>query len=96
MDYRVVAAAMLALIGGGLYFYATPEEPAAPVETKIEKPKSEAQGIGVIDIEKIQAAHPDGETLTSLRARELRLRLELNEAMKVVELPKIPPPETNT
>ncbi|MBQ7493356.1 MAG: hypothetical protein IJT47_02885 [Selenomonadaceae bacterium] len=96
MDYRVVAAAILALIGGGLYFYAMPEKSVAPAETKIEKPKSEQRGVGVIDIEKIQAAHPDGETLDGLRATELRLRLELNEAMKVVELPKIPPPDTNT
>ncbi|MBR7024763.1 MAG: hypothetical protein IKI08_01980 [Selenomonadaceae bacterium] len=95
MNYKVVAAAMLALIGGGLYFYASPAPPAEPVE-KIEKPASkESQGFGIIDIEKIQANHPDGEYLNELRARELRLRLELNEAMKIVELPKIPPPDPN-
>ncbi|MBR3497895.1 MAG: hypothetical protein IKO05_02755 [Selenomonadaceae bacterium] len=96
MDIRVVAAGMLALIGVGLYLYEPHEEPAAPTDTKIEKPASrEAQGFGIIYIEKIQAAHPDGEYLDGLRATELRLRLELNEAMKVVEVPKPTPPETN-
>lgn len=96
MDIRAVAAGMLALIGVGLYFYETSEVPAEPVETKIEKPApSQARGFGIIDMEKIQAAHPDGEYLAELRATELRLRLELNEAMKVVELPKPTPPETN-
>ena len=96
MDYRAVAAGMLALIGVGLYVYETSEVPAEPVEKKIEKPaQTQAQGFGIIDMEKIQAAHPDGEYLSELRATELRLRLELNEAMKVVELPKPAPPETN-
>lgn len=97
MDSRVIAAIMLALIGGGLYFYSnsTPEVPSEPVE-KIEQPAPQKiQGFGVIDMEKIQAIHPDGEELDYLRATELRLRLELNEAMRVVELPKIPPPETD-
>ena len=95
MNYKIVAAAMFALIGGGLYFYGSPKPPAEPVE-KIEKPApKEIQGVGIIDIEKIQANHPDGEHLKELQATELRLRLELNEAMKVVELPKPSPPETN-
>ena len=95
MKYGVLAATMMALIGCGLYFYSTPEPPAKPVETKIEKPAPN-QGVGVIDIEKVQAAHPDGEQLEQLRATELRLRLELNEAMRISELPKPKPPETNT
>ena len=96
MKYKVAAAVMAALIGGGLYFYATSKPPAEPLETKTEKPASkEARGVGIIDIEKIQAAHPDGEHLAELQATELRLRLELNEAMKVVALPKPEPPETN-
>ena len=95
MNYKVLAAAMLALIGGGLYFYGSPAPPVEPAE-KIEKPApKESEGFGIIDIEKIQANHPDGEYLNELRARELRLRLELNEAMKIVELPKIPPPDSN-
>ena len=95
MNYRVATAVMLTLIGGGLYFYET-SKPPEPVETKIEKPASkEARGVGIINMEKIQAAHPDGEYLNELRATELRLRLELNEAMKVVALPKPEPPETN-
>ncbi len=96
MNYRALtAAAMAILIGGGLYFYKTPELPAEPVEKKVDKP-AQNRGVGIIDIEKIQAAHPDGEHLAELQATELRLRLELNEAMKVVELPKIPPPDPNT
>lgn len=95
MYYKVLAAAMFALIGGGLYFYETPKLPAEPVEDKIEKP-AQNRGIGIIDIEKIQAAHPDGEQLDYLRATEIRVRLELHEAMRVVELPKPQPPETNT
>lgn len=96
MNYKVLAAAVSVLVGGGLYFYATSEVPAEPPETKTEQPaQKESRGFGIIDIEKIQANHPDGATLNELRARELRLRLELNEAMKIVELPKPPPPETN-
>ncbi|MBR0102952.1 MAG: hypothetical protein IJQ01_05590 [Selenomonadaceae bacterium] len=95
MDYRVLAALLITLIGGGLYLYQTPEVPAEPVDKKAEKPIQENHGVGIIDIERIQAAHPEGELLDELRARELRLRLELNEAMKVVALPKPEPPETN-
>ena len=97
MNYTVLAiVAMLAVIVGGLYFYSSPKMPAnPPVEKKIEQPEHTFR-VGIIDIEKIQAAHPDGEQLADLRARELRLRLELNEAMRTVELPKPPPPENNT
>lgn len=95
MDYRVLAVLMLALIGGGLYYYGSPKVVNEPVAPKVDKPVQENRGVGVIDIERIQAAHPDGELLNELRARELRLRLELNEAMKVVELPKPEPPATN-
>lgn len=98
MNYRALAAATLtALIGGGLWFYGSPFQSPEPAEKKIDKPAvKEAHGVGIVDIEKIQAAHPDGERLAELRATELRLRLELNEAMKVVELPKPQPPATNT
>lgn len=95
MDYRVLTALMFLLIGGGLYFYQTPKMPAEPVDNKVEKPIQENRGVGIIDIEKIQAAHPEGELLEELQATELRLRLELNEAMRVVTLPKIEPPETD-
>ncbi len=94
MKIWAVAAGILALLGVGLYLYETPEKPAEPVEKKIEQPV-EARGVGIIDIEKIQAAHTQGELLDELRGRELRLRLELDEAMRVVELPKPEPPETN-
>lgn len=97
MNYRAVTAAIVtALIGGGLYFYKTPELPPEPAEKNSEQSATkEKRGVGIIDVEKIQAAHPEGQYLDELKARELRLRLELNEAMKVVEVPKIPPPETN-
>lgn len=95
MDYRVLIALMFALIGGGLYYYGSPKVVNEPVVQKVDKPTQENRGVGIIDIEKIQAVHPEGELLDELQARELRLRLELNEAMKVVELPKPEPPETN-
>lgn len=97
MNYRILATAAAAiLIGGGLYYYGLPER-TEPVDKKIDRPApQESGGVGIIDIERIQAAHPDGETLNQLRATELRLRLELNEAMKVVELPKPAPPETDS
>ena len=68
--------------------------PAEPTEKKAEKPP-EKRGIGIVDIEKVQAAHPDGELLNQLLAREFRLRLELNEAMRIVQLPKPQPPAAN-
>ena len=92
MNYKAWAAAMAALIGGGLLLYNATEVPEEPVAKKIEKP-AEARGVGIIDMERIRAAHPDGEQLNQLLATELRLRLELNEAMKVVEMPKPAPPE---
>lgn len=97
MNYRAVAAVTMAiLIGGGLYFYKTPELPPEPADKNSERTVTrKAGGVGIIDIEKIQAAHPEGARLEELKARELRLRLELNEAMKISALPKIPPPETN-
>ena len=90
------AAALAALIGGGLYVHETAQPPPKPVEDKNEKPAPrQAQGIGIIDLDKIQREHPDGEKLAQLQATELRLRLELNEAMRVVQLPKPKPPDVN-
>ena len=90
------AATLAAIIGVGLYVHETSEPPAKPVEDKIEKPAPrQAQGVGVVDLDKIQREHPDGEKLAELQARELRLRLELNEAMRVVQLPKPTPPAVN-
>lgn len=96
MNYRALtAAALAAIIGGGLWFYGSPK-PAEPVEKKINQPAPrENHGVGLVDIGKIQAAHPEGEQLAQLMATELRLRLELNEAMKVVALPKPQPPATD-
>lgn len=95
MKYSVLAAIITVLIGGGLYFYSTPQQPAKPLENKIEKP-AVAQGFGIIDMEKIQAAHPDGEQLKQLCAIELRLRLELNAVMQVTKISKPTPPEPNS
>lgn len=95
MKYRVLAAIITTLIGGGLYFHLTSAPPTEPVENKVEKP-AQNHGVGIIDIEKIQAAHPDGEQLEQLRATELRLRLELHEAMRITELPKPQPPATSS
>ena len=95
MNYKALAAAAMAvLIGGGLYFYRTPE-PVEPVDETLDKPAQEAHGVGLIDIDRIRAAHPDGEHLDELRATELRLRLELNAAMRVVEVPRSQPPDPN-
>ena len=88
-NYRAwTAATIIALIGGGLYFHETTEPPAKPA------PK-QSSGVGVIDLDKIRREHPDGEKLDELHAKELRLRLELNEAMRVVQLPKPAPPAVN-
>ena len=94
MKIWAAAAGILALLGVGLYLYELPAKPVEPVEKKIEQPV-EKFDVGIIDIEKIQAAHPESELLEELRATELRLRLELNEAMRIVELPKPEPPETD-
>ena len=97
MNYKTLAAAaMTILIGGGIWFYNSHESPTEPVEKTADKPApQETQGIGIIDIDRIRAAHPDGEHLEELRSTELRLRLELNAAMKIVEVPKPPPPDPN-
>ncbi|MCR5833179.1 MAG: hypothetical protein K6G55_00780 [Selenomonadaceae bacterium] len=98
MNYRALAATtIVVLIGGGLYFYGSPEKPPESVTEKTPEkilPK-EAQGVGIIDIDRVYAAHPDGTYLNELRAKELRLRLELNALMRVVEIPKpvAPKPE---
>ena len=93
MNYRALtAAALAALIGGSLWYYGSPDKTAEPVDKKINQPAPrETHGVGLVDIGKIQAAHPEGDNLAQLMATELRLRLELNEAMKVVALPKPQP-----
>lgn len=99
MNHGIWAAlATLALIGGGLYLYGMPNRQAEPVANKkVEQPAPiQPHGFGIIDIEKVQAVHPDGERLAQLQATELRLRLELNAAMRITQVPKPPPPATNT
>ena len=95
MKNGVLAAIMTALIGCGLYFYEPPKLPPEPVENEIKKP-AQNRSFGIIDIERIAAAHPDGEELDYLRSVEFRLRLELNEAMRISELPKPQSPAPNT
>ena len=97
MNYKILTATIFAiLIGGGLYFYHSPEPPAEPIDdVKKEEKPAEKRGVGVIDIEKVAAAHPDGELLSQLQEKELRLRLELNEALKIVQLPKPAAPIPN-
>ncbi len=85
--YRLTAAAIMALmIGGGLYFY-------EPVKVERPKPIEETDavhGFGIIDLEQIQKNNPAGDELKELNAREIRLKLELNEVMRPVMPPKLP------
>ena len=91
MNKKYIAAATLAaLIGGGVYF----QESRPPTEQKkVSSTAEQTHIVGYIDLQKIQAKHPDGEKLKDLCGREVRLRLELNEAMKPVETVK--PPEVD-
>lgn len=88
--YRLTAAAIMTLIiGGGLLLY----EPPKPA--KVERPKNVEEinpvhGFGVIDLEEIRRTHPSGDELKELRAKEIRLRLELNEVLRPVFPPKLP------
>ena len=72
-----------------LYFY----EP--PPKIKVERPKpveetDSVHGFGIIDLEQIQKNNPAGDELKELNAREIRLKLELNEVMRPVIPPKLP------
>ena len=85
--YRLTAAVLMTiLIGGGLYLY----EPPKPV--KVERPKEpeSEHGFGVIDLDEIQSKLPNGAELKELQGKEIRLRLELNEIMIPVAMPKLP------
>ena len=80
---------MTLIIGGGLYFY----EP--PPKIKVERPKqvedeNPIRGFGIIDLEQIQKNNPAGDELKNLQAKEIRLRLELEEVMRPVIPPKLP------
>ncbi len=80
---------MALVIGGGLYFY----EP--PPKIKVERPKqieeeNPVRGFGIIDLEQIQKNNPAGDELKNLHAKEIRLRLELDEVMRPVLPPKLP------
>ena len=89
MKYKLSAAILAGLlVGGGLYFYESPETPSVEQQKKIQEPKP-ISGYGVIDLERIKNKHPDGEQLKKLVGREARLKLELEAAM----LPYKPPQE---
>lgn len=89
-NYRLTAAAVMAvLIGGGLIFY----EPPKP--EPVERPKKVVQenpvhGYGYIDFEQVLLKHSDGEKLKELIGKEIRLKLEFNEIMRPVAPPKLP------
>lgn len=89
-QYRLAAAFLSsALIIGGLYFYPLPKAPS-PVKQEKVQPVEQAHGVGVIDIEQIEAVYSDFELLHELRGRQLRMRLELNQILKPVNLPEPP------
>lgn len=89
-NYRLTAAVLITvLIGGGLFLYDHPR----PV--KVERPKNSepldlTRGFGFIDLDEIYNHLPNGAELKELRGREIRLRLELNEAMRPVAPPQLP------
>lgn len=93
-NYRLTAAVVMTIfIGGGLLLY----EPPAPV--KVERRENSAQpapvhGFGVIDLDEVQRNLPQGDELSELRGREIRLRLELNEIMRPVAPPRLPEIDT--
>lgn len=85
--YKWFAAMLAAIIGGGLYF----SEPPKPKE--IDQPKKveqSIQGMGFIDIAKVNENLPDGEKLRELVRRELRLKLELDALMTPFTPPQLP------
>lgn len=96
-NYRLKAAAVIAvIIGGGLIFYnpptpATVEKPKKVVQEKQENP---VHGFGYIDFEQVINKHRDGEKLKELIGKEIRLKLELNEIMRPVSPPKLPEIDT--
>ena len=96
-NYRLKAAAVMTLlIVGGLYLYEPPKvEKTAPIE-RPEKPKQEVSihGFGYIDFEQVLQKHSKGEELKNLIAKEIRLKLELNELMRPVTPPKLPEIDT--
>lgn len=93
-NYRLKAAAVIAVImGGGLILY-NPPTPAT-----VEKPKKVVQenpvhGFGYIDFEQVINKHRDGDKLKELIGKEIRLKLELNEIMRPVSPPKLPEIDT--
>ncbi len=90
MKYKILAAILSVIAGVGLYqnFHEPPkDETPEPAPKKISEPKP-IQGYGVIDLERIKSAHPEGENLAELESREKRLRLELDALLIPYQKPK--------
>lgn len=93
-NYRLgVAFLSTALIVGGLYFYEPPKPPSKITAPTVEEEEA-PRGVGIIDVEQIKAKHPDGVLLDELRENEIRVRLELEEAMRPIIPPTIPEVDT--
>lgn len=86
--YKVLAAIMSATVIGGVLYENFQEPPAKKVEEKKISEQKPVQGFGVINLEQIKSAHPDGATLDELLATEKRLRLELEALMIPYQKPK--------
>lgn len=96
-NYRLKAAAIMAvLIGGGLWLYEPPKPEKIETVERPEKVKQEKpiHGFGYVDFEQILKKHPKGEELEDLIGKEIRLKLELNELLRPVSLPKLPEIDT--
>lgn len=77
--------------GIGGYNYFNQEEELPPPKPKVVKESNSAQGIGYIDLERLNDKLPNLESLSELKRQEARLRLELKDAMRpvIITPPKI-------
>ena len=84
----ILAAIAAAGIGGYNYFN---KEELPPPKPKVVKESKSAQGIGYIDLERLNDKLPNLESLSELKRQEARLRLELKDAMRpvIITPPKI-------
>ncbi len=81
----VMLTAIIAAAGVGGYNYFNSEEPPPkPSKKKVVEQAEPAKGIGFINFDLVQDRHSDGEYLSELKQLEIRLRLELKDAMKPV------------
>lgn len=75
--------AFITAVGVGGYNYFNSEEPPQP-KIKSEKNFEIANGIGIINFERLQEYFGDGDRLNELQEREERLQIELMNAMKPI------------